>query len=304
MEGSTIVLVEDSDGSEDCDVVGVWRPPASAIVVAPSRAKRRRVATLAGLRGALGVVPRAAHYYVQRGPPTAVRAAGGGSRCAQCQQRLLAQELCLGYMPAVGSTTPAGGRWVHALTPQCLAGAGLPPVPASCISFEPALRQGGRWRGQVLTALRFSWPVASEEALRRIVPWEYAPAVLQCWADGGAVLPAPLEDLPVPEDDDMAASPRAMGVASGATATEAWEAALEPARPLEEGEAKGEPCAVCHERLSKGRRPVRRLPCSHRFHDDCIMPWLRRRPVCPLDRRELPGAGTAKRADEGAPLPS
>jgi len=53
----------------------------------------------------------------------------------------------------------------------------------------------------------------------------------------------------------------------------------------EEGE--GEECSVCKDGVAAGQR-VKRLPCSHRYHDECIMPWLQVSNSCPLCRFELP----------------
>ncbi|KAL6859060.1 hypothetical protein ACP4OV_018062 [Aristida adscensionis] len=53
----------------------------------------------------------------------------------------------------------------------------------------------------------------------------------------------------------------------------------------EEGE--GEECVVCRDGIAAGQR-VKRLPCSHRYHDECILPWLQVRNSCPLCRFELP----------------
>ncbi|KAL6661751.1 hypothetical protein ACP70R_001135 [Stipagrostis hirtigluma subsp. patula] len=52
----------------------------------------------------------------------------------------------------------------------------------------------------------------------------------------------------------------------------------------EEGE--GEECVVCRDGVAAGQR-VKRLPCSHRYHEEC-MQWLQVRNSCPLCRFELP----------------
>jgi hypothetical protein len=35
----------------------------------------------------------------------------------------------------------------------------------------------------------------------------------------------------------------------------------------------GEPCCVCHEAFAAGEI-VAQLPCSHCFHEPCVLPWL------------------------------
>merc|ERR1712226_960254 len=50
--------------------------------------------------------------------------------------------------------------------------------------------------------------------------------------------------------------------------------------PLPIGES--EPCAICQATMEKGEA-VRRLPCAHVFHADCIAKWLYVKLTCPLD---------------------
>lgn len=46
-------------------------------------------------------------------------------------------------------------------------------------------------------------------------------------------------------------------------------------------------CAVCKDKFSMEEK-VRKLPCGHYYHDDCILPWLNIRNTCPVCRHELP----------------
>eukprot|EP00531_Pseudo-nitzschia_arenysensis_P001807 CAMPEP_0116132784 /NCGR_PEP_ID=MMETSP0329-20121206/9743_1 /TAXON_ID=697910 /ORGANISM="Pseudo-nitzschia arenysensis, Strain B593" /LENGTH=536 /DNA_ID=CAMNT_0003627343 /DNA_START=242 /DNA_END=1852 /DNA_ORIENTATION=+ len=63
------------------------------------------------------------------------------------------------------------------------------------------------------------------------------------------------------------------------------EVEFEPSGEDEEGDSS-ECCAVCLEEFEPGEK-VRVLPCGHKFHGDCLMPWLTERhascPLCKMD---------------------
>ncbi|KAL9695071.1 hypothetical protein quinque_014356 [Culex quinquefasciatus] len=44
-------------------------------------------------------------------------------------------------------------------------------------------------------------------------------------------------------------------------------------------------CAICFDELSP-RTSVVRLLCRHRFHDLCILRWVKKSPVCPFCSRK------------------
>ncbi|KAM7363138.1 E3 ubiquitin-protein ligase Iruka [Cochliomyia hominivorax] len=47
-------------------------------------------------------------------------------------------------------------------------------------------------------------------------------------------------------------------------------------------------CSVCWEDF-KINEKVRKLPCSHLYHEDCIVPWLNLHGTCPICRKSLNG---------------
>lgn len=52
----------------------------------------------------------------------------------------------------------------------------------------------------------------------------------------------------------------------------------------EEDTSKNLQCTVCMEDFVL-KEPVRQLPCSHKFHNDCIVPWLEMHGSCPICRK-------------------
>ncbi|XP_044477193.1 uncharacterized RING finger protein C2A9.04c-like [Mangifera indica] len=48
-----------------------------------------------------------------------------------------------------------------------------------------------------------------------------------------------------------------------------------------------EKCSICLEEFNVGDE-LCRLPCSHFYHEDCIVPWLEKSHTCPLCRFPLP----------------
>ncbi|KAF8673562.1 hypothetical protein HU200_048646 [Digitaria exilis] len=49
-------------------------------------------------------------------------------------------------------------------------------------------------------------------------------------------------------------------------------------------------CAVCLEEVRERRERVTRLPCSHKYHSECVLPWLAIHPDCPCCRALVPSA--------------
>ncbi|KAL9660774.1 hypothetical protein QQ045_025592 [Rhodiola kirilowii] len=48
-----------------------------------------------------------------------------------------------------------------------------------------------------------------------------------------------------------------------------------------------EACAICKDGVNVGDS-IKKLPCGHGYHEDCIVPWLGSRNSCPVCRYELP----------------
>eukprot|EP00435_Cladocopium_sp_Y103_P018314 s367_g4.t1 len=59
------------------------------------------------------------------------------------------------------------------------------------------------------------------------------------------------------------------------------------------GEDSQEPCSICLSGFGEGVL-MRRLPCGHHFHRQCIYKWLRRNKRCPLCMRAIDESPTSK----------
>jgi len=64
-------------------------------------------------------------------------------------------------------------------------------------------------------------------------------------------------------------------------------AAEEQEEEEKETDKKNRDCAICKCGFQKGDL-LKELPCTHRYHKDCIMPWITRRNTCPTCRHRLP----------------
>ncbi|BES92225.1 Zinc finger, C3HHypothetical protein type (RING finger) [Nesidiocoris tenuis] len=49
----------------------------------------------------------------------------------------------------------------------------------------------------------------------------------------------------------------------------------------------GSKCTICLKDFASEEK-ARQLPCRHAFHDECILPWLKKTSTCPMCRHDLP----------------
>ncbi|XP_062182557.1 uncharacterized protein LOC133886757 [Phragmites australis] len=92
-----------------------------------------------------------------------------------------------------------------------------------------------------------------------------------------------------------------------ATGAELWPPPPPPPNPaiLEEAAAstgrraelrrtlsKVDLCAVCLDEVRERQQRVTRLPCSHKYHSECVLPWLAIQPDCPCCRTLVPSVDT------------
>ena len=68
----------------------------------------------------------------------------------------------------------------------------------------------------------------------------------------------------------------------------ASKSAVENLRTVEiKSEEESYVCAICKDGVNVGEF-VKEMPCGHRYHGTCILPWLSARNSCPVCRFELP----------------
>ncbi|XP_050223454.1 RING-H2 finger protein ATL63-like [Mercurialis annua] len=47
-------------------------------------------------------------------------------------------------------------------------------------------------------------------------------------------------------------------------------------------------CCICFEEFEIHGKEIKSLPCTHMFHEDCIVEWLKKSHLCPLCRFHMP----------------
>lgn len=61
-----------------------------------------------------------------------------------------------------------------------------------------------------------------------------------------------------------------------------------PRREMRRTLSKADLCAVCLDEVRERHQRVTRLPCSHKYHSECVLPWLAIQPDCPCCRTQVP----------------
>ncbi|XP_069137312.1 E3 ubiquitin-protein ligase RNF115-like isoform X2 [Argopecten irradians] len=60
-------------------------------------------------------------------------------------------------------------------------------------------------------------------------------------------------------------------------------------------------CSICMEDL-KLNEEVKKLPCDHHYHRECIVPWLEMHGTCPVCRKDLNGVDASLKDDYPTPV--
>ncbi|KAK7826787.1 e3 ubiquitin-protein ligase ring1-like [Quercus suber] len=58
-------------------------------------------------------------------------------------------------------------------------------------------------------------------------------------------------------------------------------------------------CSVCLDDFEMGAE-AKQMPCKHKFHNGCILPWLELHSSCPVCRFQLPADETKRDSDDGS----
>jgi len=67
----------------------------------------------------------------------------------------------------------------------------------------------------------------------------------------------------------------------------------------EEKDCNHTSCPICLDDFA-AKQQLLRLPCNHRFHSDCLMPWIKSHALCPICRFDLLGRPPANSDDHAA----
>ncbi|WOK91567.1 E3 ubiquitin-protein ligase [Canna indica] len=62
-------------------------------------------------------------------------------------------------------------------------------------------------------------------------------------------------------------------------------------RELQRTGSRVDVCAVCLDEV-RAKQRVTWLPCSHKYHTECVLPWLSAHSHCPCCRTEVPSLGS------------
>ncbi|XP_008839649.1 E3 ubiquitin-protein ligase DZIP3 isoform X2 [Nannospalax galili] len=97
------------------------------------------------------------------------------------------------------------------------------------------------------------------------------------------------QEKPVPNDNCASPNHSSSQPNAPQTPKPAWRphssqdsSTWEGTNNLDKEEEEEEPCVICHENLSPENLSV--LPCAHKFHSQCIRPWLMQQGTCPTCR--------------------
>ena len=108
----------------------------------------------------------------------------------------------------------------------------------------------------------------------------------------------PLFGIQMMTESSEPVSRGASGDALAALERSTYQAPTEAERPAAEGgEAACTSCVVCQMDFEDGDNVVR-MPCEHRFHAGCLLPWLETHNTCPTCRHELPSVHEDPNSDE------